>query len=90
MGAEDRLDYAGRLVELSTQLEQAFPEYRCLRCHSERFVLRLIVDPSSDGSETTVETLETTCKRCGMIELHLVKALTDGIVTKQLPRRADD
>lgn len=79
-------DYVERLVELSEQLRHAFPDYRCLRCGSDAFLLRLIV---GDDEETFAETVETTCKLCGMVELHRVKLLNDSISAGHLPRGVD-
>jgi len=78
---------AARLHDAAMMLEEAFPDYRCLRCRSDRFLLRLLVPQGADAD--VFETIETTCKRCGMVETHRTRLLADAILSEHLPGSSD-
>jgi hypothetical protein len=81
---------AGKLVDASLMLDEAFPAFRCLRCRHDQFLLRLVVGVSSADATDEADRVETTCKRCGMVETHRLGLLRDALLDATLPLANDD
>jgi RNase P subunit RPR2 len=59
-------------------LRERFPDLRCLRCRSERFLVRMWPDESLVprlASENNNRVVELICENCGFQERHIVRLL---------------
>jgi hypothetical protein len=60
-------------------LQRRFPELSCLRCRSEKFLLRMWPDSSlvpGVAGEDNNRVVELVCENCGFQEKHVVRLLT--------------
>jgi transcription elongation factor Elf1 len=59
-------------------LQRRFPELTCLRCRSEKFLVRMWPDSSlvpGVASEDNNRVVELVCENCGFQEKHVVRLL---------------
>ena len=62
-----------------------FPDFRCLRCKSDNFILRQHRDPSlvpAIASPESDRVIELICMSCGLQENHVVNLLSDEAPAK--------
>ena len=66
------------IEDARAKLGDLFPKLRCLRCHRDKFLLRLWPDESlvpGIASNANNRVIELICENCGFQEKHVVNLL---------------
>ena len=86
MGVEVSQDFE----EGREALRQRFPDLRCVRCGSEKFLMRIWSDASLSPALRDNRMMEIICENCGFIERHALEGLKGNLKPAWEKAAADD
>ncbi len=75
--------------EVHALLRKRFPNIQCVRCKSDRFLMRVWQEPSLKPGFIDDRVVEIICESCGFIEKHLVDGLKGELAKIESPVTAD-
>ena len=69
-------DWRKESAEVLQSLEARFPDFHCVRCQNDNFLMRVWHDSTLKPAFTDDRIVEYICDSCGLIERHVVAGLS--------------
>lgn len=69
-------DWRKDSAEVLQTLEARFPDFRCVRCGNDNFLMRVWHDSTLQPAFIDDRIVEYICDNCGLIERHVVAGLS--------------
>jgi hypothetical protein len=74
--------------EAHALLRERFPDIRCVRCESDRFIMRVWKDNTLTDTFADARMVELVCENCGFVERHLMEGLKGDLTAPPKPSEA--
>jgi predicted RNA-binding Zn-ribbon protein involved in translation (DUF1610 family) len=65
--------------EARDRLRERFPDFRCVRCGNDNFLMRVWHDSTLRPAFSDDRIVEYICDNCGLVERHVVAGLTEKL-----------
>jgi predicted RNA-binding Zn-ribbon protein involved in translation (DUF1610 family) len=69
-------EWAKDTAEARAKVRERFPDFRCVRCGNDNFLMRVWHDNTLQPAFSDDRVVEYICDNCGLIERHIVAGLT--------------
>ncbi len=71
--------------EVQGLVRERFPHIKCVRCESDRFLMRVWKEASLSPAFSDDRVVELICENCGFVEKHLVNGLKGALNEMKMP-----